>query len=327
MRLILATLICLLALGYAALVALYPGVSWLQSPLLAIAWPAAAALLCLVLLAFGKRLNPRDPVLPGWVAFSLCGCLLVVPLLVAKSRQEAIDADQAALVASLREDVRAMLRRQAQAALDQVNAARASRPKDRFTQYEGRVDALALERIRILDTEMQAAFKEKADAYRQALEENRTLGPNSWLTFRTLEELEAEREAHQRLYAAARGFTQFVESFEQAYTDAVIALQLKPPGDRIAVAEMERVLQSLEAENAYDLRKLDVETIGAALSALNVLHDAWGSWSYSPREQTLSFDDPAREAAFHQALQRLKAATEAVQALTQGTNDPDSPDL
>lgn len=327
MRGILASLILLMAVGYFELTAWYPAVGWLQSPVFAIAWPAVVAFLCLGALLLARRLKRRDPVLSAWVAFSLCGCLLVTPLLVARYRQEAVDAASSAAVTSQREDVRAMVRRQAQTAADKTAAERAARPRDRFTQYEGRLDPAALERIRSLDTQMQAAFQEKSGAYKQALEENRTLGPNSWLTFRTRDELAAEREAHQRIYEAARGFTQFVESFEQVYTEAINAMQLQPPGDRVAIAEMERVLQSFEQDNAYDLRKLDVEAIGAALSALNVLYDEWGNWSYSPRDQLLSFADPAREAAFHQALQRLKAATEAVQALTQGTEAPDSSDF
>jgi hypothetical protein len=169
----------------------------------------------------------------------------------------------------------------------------------------GRIDILSLEKIRSLDLKMEAALKERSDAYKEALELYPTRGPDAWITASMREELQKERAAHQKIYEAARGFTQFVEGFEDAYTAEVEKLELKPPADRVAIAEMQRILQFAEANKVYELRKLDVEAIGAALAALNVLYEEWGNWSFDRRQQVLSFDDPAREAAFQEALQRF----------------------
>jgi hypothetical protein len=303
------------------LVAWYPDVAWLQTAHIALGLPVAVVILGIGILLSASFINRRDPVLVAWLAFGLSGCLLLLPMLLAKSAQERFDAAVVEEISSKHRDVQAEIRRDAQTALDEARSARAARPKDRFSQYEGRIDALSLEKIRTLDQKMEASLKRKGEDYKEALDKYPTQGPDAWMTFRTLEELEQERLAHQKLYEAARGFTQFVESFEDTYTEAVQQMALKPPADRVAIAEMQRILLFAEANKVYELRKLDVEVIGAALAALNVLSAEWGDWSYDRREQSLSFDDPASEASFHAALQRLMIATEAVQKITRPPQD------
>jgi hypothetical protein len=315
MRLIQATLILLLGAGYLGIVGWYPDVVWLESFLWAGVWPGVVSGFGLLIVLGACLLHRRDPSLVGWVGFSLAGCLLVIPLLVAKQQQAAHDVSEREQLLALREEVVTESRRREQLALEAERERRASEPRDRFSQYEGRVDLISLQAIRALDERMQAEVKEQADAYKQALDDNPVLGPSAWITFGSQSQLKEEQTAHQRLYESTRAFTQFIESFEDRYTQAIEELSLKPPADRIAIAEMERVLQSWEASRTYDLRKLDVEMLAAALNALNVLDTAWGQWAYNPREQRLSFENEGMERRVQEAMQRFQAAFAAVQAI------------
>lgn len=323
-RLILAFGILCLGGFYFLLTGWYPDVAWLHDPFLSQGWPLAAVLLAGGVLLAGPRLIFRDASLAGWFAFSLAGCLLLLPLAFAKREQASRDATAEEAIAELRQEVRLDLRRRAAEAAKAEREERASRPRDRYTQYEGRVDYPSLEAIRGLDERMQAEMKERADAYRAAMEENPVLGPSAWLTFRTPDQLEQERRHHLRLHETARTFTRFVETFEERYTSAIEELSLPPAARRIAVAEMERVLQSWEQGQAYTIRKLDLELLSAALAALDVLIGEWGAWSYSPRDTDLSFENPGREAAFMQAMDRFRRAAEAVSEISSGEPPPRS---
>lgn len=316
MRIVFGMLILLFGMAFNRLSGWYPDVAWFHSFPVSVGLPVIVGLMGVGILVGSRNLKRRDPSLAGWLALSLCGCLLLVPLLIAKAQQEQFDDKKWQEVVRLREELRAEMRRQAQMAFEEARSAQAERSRDRFTQYEGRVDVVSLEKIRTLDQKMEAALKEKSEAYREALETYPTRGPDAWVTMQSLEELSRERAAHLKLYEAARGFTQFVESFEAEYTEQLQKLDLKPPADRVAIAEMERVLQFARANRVYELRKLDVEAIGAALAALNILSDNWSNWSFDRRSQSLSFDDPASEAAFQAALSRLMIATEAVESIT-----------
>ena len=105
-----------------------------------------------------------------------------------------------------------------------------------------------------------------------------------------------------------------------------LTAELKPPADRIAIAEMERILQFWEAARIYDLRKLDVRLLGSAISALNVLRDAWGQWSYNPREQRVLFQNPAIEARFMEEIQLVQAIAIEVDAIREQLDSAMRPD-
>ena len=320
MRLIQAIVILLMGFGYAGVTGWYPDVDWLQEPMLSHVWPIVVSGSCLVLVGVARLFRKGDPSIVGWIALSLAGCLLLFPLLLAKSSQTAIDQQAHERLLALKEDRLLEQRRQEQILREQIRREQREGPRDRFSQYEGRLDAVSLQAIRFLDERMQEAVQSRADAYESALENYPILGPSAWITFQSIEQLNAELEAHQRLYEATRAFTRFIETFEETYTAAIAELDLKPPADRVAIAEMERVLQSWEANQTYDLRKLEVEILAAALNALDVLKDQWGRWSFSPRDNQLSFEDPGMEARFQEAMQRFKFALDAVQAIRQETS-------
>lgn len=315
MNLIPAILLFLGGIGYAVLTGLYPDVAWMASPLARTFWPVAVVAAGGILMLLTGNLRQRDRFALACAITGAAGCLLLGPLLVAKFRQEAMDAEAAIRLSETREELQTAIRRRLQEETRELKHQQAQRGRDRFTQYEGRLGAASLAAIRQLDTAMQAEVEAQAAAYESALLENPTLGPNSWVTFQTLQQLEAERRAHQRLYAATRTFMDFVDSFEETYTSRIGELGLKPPADRVAIAEMERILQAWEHNQTYALRRLDVEILSAALAALNILHEEWDAWKYNPRDEELSFDNPPAEAAFAEALHRLKAASEAVSAI------------
>ena len=139
------------------------------------------------------------------------------------------------------------------------------------------------------------------------MDANPTKGPESWIRFRTIDQLEVELAAHKALYEQTRAFTQFIESFEDKYSSEIEALNLQPPADRIAIAELERVLQFWERSRIYDLRQLDVRLLGSAIAALNILRDAWGTWSFNPRDNKITFENPDQEAAFYEQIQLVQA--------------------
>jgi hypothetical protein len=316
-RLLPLCLLVLAAVFFPPVSGWYPDVAWLHSGLFSAVWAGAVASAGLAAVLLSGRLHPRDPALVAWAALGAAGCLLLTPLLLAKAAQESVDARRDAALTAARAELDLRSRRQAQ---EQATAARAEAaanpaPRDRFSQYEGRMDPDSLAAIRALDARMQAEVKRRADTYREALDANPTLGPSAWLTFRSREQVEQEREAFRRIYQATRTFTQFIQSFEETYRAEIEALELRPPADRVAIAEMTRVLQFWESEQTYELRLLDEELITAALNALDVLHDAWGDWRYSPRDEALEFDSPAAEAAFIQAMQRFTQTAKAAAEL------------
>ena len=197
---------------------------------------------------------------------------------------------------------------------------------DRFVQYEGRIPDDTLNQLRELDRKMQEEVQAQADAYSRALEDNPTHGPDDWIHYRTLDQLEMERTAFQALYQQTRAFTQFIEDFEERYTGEIESLQLQPPADRIAIAEMERILQGWKQARVYDLRKLDVEFFANALRILDLLREAWGHWSYSPRDKVVQFDNPDQELRFSEAVLNLKAILAELEVIEGKADDGESPE-
>ena len=313
----LSPIICLLfAAGYVLLAGHYPAVTWIQGTGMRFLWPLGVLVIAAAGFLWSARCRRGDPLPVGFAMIGLTGCLLLIPLAIARDQQAREDIERHARIVESRE-----LLRQRQLQLEQIRKAaeadRRERAKsDRFVQYEGRIPDATLEQLRALDARMSSQVQEAANAYADALKANPTKGPESWIRFRSLDQLEAEWAAHKALYEQTRAFTQFIEGFEQQYTGEIAQLALQPPADRIAIAEMERVLQFWERSRIYELRQLDVLSLASALQALSILRDDWGMWSFNPRDNQLVFHDAARQAAFYQALQSLQQIAEEVRALS-----------
>ncbi len=319
MRVVTAFIVFLFAVGAWLARGWYPTVGWIQS-----LWPAALYAAAVVILSWAVLFWPRrgkntDPTARFFGAVALAGCLLLLPLSVAKRADSVFTAKRDAAMAKTARELRLLARQRELAALEEQ---RRAFPEDRFSVYEGRLEAAALFAIRRLDQEMKAGLDATAERYRAALEAHPTRGPDEWVQFRTREQLEAEHLAHTQLYSATRAFTEAVEAFEPAYLERIEALQLKPPADRVAIAELERILQLWERQQALDLRRLDEVVLAAAVRVLGILRDSWGQWQFNLREQVITFDDAATESAFRLAMAEFIEANEAIQELRKDASGP-----
>ena len=213
MRLILIFLSALLAGGFYFLCGWYPDVSWLQLPAVGLGLPVLAVSLALFMAIVRMHPGRDDPALVFWAVIAFIGCLFMLPLIVAREQQAGLDQQRDRDIHDLRDALRlqALERQRQQEALLADRRERAK--SDRFVQYEGRIPADMLDKLRQLDRDMLQSVDQQAEAYRVALETNPTLGPEAWMRFRTIDQLESELASHKALYERARAFTQFVESF------------------------------------------------------------------------------------------------------------------
>ncbi|NBD37935.1 MAG: hypothetical protein GVY10_05135 [Verrucomicrobia bacterium] len=302
-----------LASIYRAALGLYPNAQWLQEPIWTWMYPSLSLGTGIVLLILPALLRVRvDYLLRSVLAVALTGILLLLPLLIARETQLAADAMARNEIADLRESVRLAEARRRQEMRKEMRARERAQGPDQYTQYEGQLPPGQLRLLRQLDERMRDKAKAEAEAYRKALEANPIRGPEEWIRFRTLDELETEIARHRDLYEQTRRFTEFFESFEKRYLEQIEQAALSPAARRVAIAELERVLQSWRRDQAYELRKLDLQALGSALQALSALREGWGSWAFLPREDQLRFDDPSVEQRFRHGIQRLQRIQDAV---------------
>jgi len=315
MRGVLAALLAAMGAGYVLVTGWYPDVAWIHQAVWTWGYPAGLTLAALLGMAVSAWLLRRDPALAAWGVLGLAGSLLLLPLLLARAQQEQVDQEVLARLQEQRSVLRTELARQRAEREAAERERRDGRPSDRFVQYEGRLPADTLDSLRRIDAEMQEAADSQARSYMEALQQNPTRGPASWMRFRSPDELDAELQAHTELYARTRTFTRFIESFEERYTAKIEALDLKPPADRVAIAELERILQSWEQTQLTTFRQLDVRLLAEAIRALNLLRDHWGQWEFLPRENRITFQNRDAEADFLQAIRNLQAISSEMEAL------------
>lgn len=319
MRLILIALCMILCVGYYLLTGWYPDAPWLQETLFRFTLPVVV-FLAVLFVAFGiPGFGKRDPAIVLWAGVGLAGCLLSMPLLVAKFQQADVDAMRTDELKELRKDLRVELARQA--ALRRAEAAdRAERTRttDRYAQYEGRLPADQLESLRELDQRMLDELDEYRSRYENALEVNPTMGPDDWVRYKVKEDLDEQHHAHKVLYEQTRAFTQYVSTFEESYSRGIAALELPDASHRVAIAELQRILLIWQQSRMYDLRSLDVEVLGAALRGLDLLRNDWGNWRYDHRINELIFDNPDTEMGFVEAVADMQAILQEVQAIREG---------
>ena len=323
MRIILLLICLLFAYGYHLIAGWYPNVSWIQGSFMSDVWPAFVAFLSVVFILFFSLNKKSDPVLGSWGVMALIGCMLVVPLIVAREHQARSDLVASEELKASKEAIRLQRLREADRIKEEI-ADRQERGKtDRFVQYEGRIPAGILNQMRELDLAMMEEVKSQADMYKQAMDANPTLGPDAWVRFRRIDQLSLEIAKHRELYEQTRAFSQFVETFEDRYTKKIEELALQPPADRIAIAELECILQEWERTKLYELRRLDVKLLGSAIKALNILSDEWGSWIYEPREKNISIENKSQEADFGEAIMIIKAILEEVRMISDDSEPED----
>jgi hypothetical protein len=324
MRLILLIGGLILSLGYHFAASWYPDVSWLAGALMSWIWPALVFIILLVTISLTSFRGKGDPVQRAWGAVAVAGCLLLVPLIIAREHQAKVDREAESVVQENRDALRLAQQRRNQQ-IREVELDRRERAKDdRFVQYEGRIPSEMIQAMRELDKRMLDDVQSHAKAYQEALNNNPTTGPDDWVQFRTLDQVEVELSAHKALYEKTRAFNQFIESFEDTYSAAIDAMNLQSPADRVAIAELQRILQDWERSRLYELRRLDVKLLGSTIRALSILSDQWGRWAYLPREQRVQFEDPSQQAGFEEAVLTASAIIAEVQMISHddGQNVP-----
>jgi hypothetical protein len=319
MRLILIALCLILCGGYYLLTSWYPDAGWLQQTLFQVTLPAVV-FLSVLFVAFGiPGFGKKDPAIVFWTGLGLAGCFLSVPLLIAKFQQADLDAVRTAELKELRKDLRVELARQA--AIRRAEAAdrvERTRTTDRYAQYEGRLPMDQLDSLRELDERMLNELEQYQSLYEAALDVNPTMGPDDWVRFKSKEQLDDQHHAHKVLYEQTRAYTQFVSTFEESYSKGIAALELSDAAHRVAVAELQRILLVWKQARMHDIRTLDVEVLGAALRALDLLRDDWGKWRYDHRVNELIFDNPDTELSFMEAVADIQAILQEVQAIREG---------
>ncbi len=323
MRFILLFTTLLLAYGYHLLTGWYPEVAWIQGDFMSLVWPAFWAFISVVIVVFVSLNKDSDPVLGAWGALSLAGCMLLTPLIIARENQAGIQLSTSQFMDDARQAIRLRQLKENEEIKAQIASRKERSKTDRFVQYEGRIPDDLLDKLRQLDADMLQDVKSHADRYQQALDANVTLGPDAWVRFRRIDQLSVEIAKHKDLYEQTRAFSQFVESFEASYMKRIEDLDLQPPADRVAIAELERILQEWERTRLYELRRLDVQLLGSALKALNILSDEWGKWSYNTRDNVVEFEDPSKEADFNEAILYIKAILEEVRQINEGSQPED----
>lgn len=312
MPLISAFAICLISYGAWLCRGLYPSVEWLTAGVWSLVYCVAVCLGSVFLLGWWSWRASGDRLAQSCAAFAMAGTLLVLPLALAKRQEDQFARTLDAQIEKGVAAARTALRQREQSRLEEE---RKEKPRDRFSVYEGRVDATSLSKVRELDQEMKEVLDGAANRYKAALDDSATRGPGDWVRIRDREELEQEYAAHTRLYSETRAFTLVVERFEEEYQSRITELGLEPPADRIALAELQRILLLWESDQTFTLRRLDEAVLGAAIRTLNILRENWGTWHYNPREQRVVFDDRLDEVAFAEALTEFAEANQALEEL------------
>ncbi len=297
------------AIAAFASLAAFPAVEWTDHPVWVVIVGGVALGLTWLVTQGLWSFSDQSHTIFQLVFLGIWGSLLVTGLIVAREIQ--LDHDRA-MVEEINEARLAMRRRaieQAKETLADAENRRRRVEEDRFARYEGRVEAETLDRMRAADAEILASLEEAADRYRKVLAENPTQGPESWLRFATLEEVEEERARTRRVYEAARAYNDFLEGLSARYEAKLAELDLAPPADRYAIAEMERVVQGWERSGAREIRQLDVAISTIAIQALDLLIDRWGEWRFDRANSRVVFDDGGLELAF---VRRLREAGQLV---------------
>jgi hypothetical protein len=75
-------------------------------------------------------------------------------------------------------------------------------------------------------------------------------------------------------------------------------LQPGPAARRIAVAELQRILNDWDASGAYLVRELDVAFLQVSTDAVSFLANHFDRWNFDPRAGGLQFDEPRHRQAF-----------------------------
>lgn len=289
-----------LALGF------YPAVSWTRDHALTLSLFIGAFLIGSLVTQLLWKFSRRNRTIFHWIWTGACGCAWVAILLVAREAQFRADQSWVSMLQETRAAFRERGAREAAAALAEFDARTRRQLQDRFAQYDGRVDAAALQQIRDLDAAMEEELNRQFDDYRQIIRDHGLRGPDAWLRAATREELETERQAYQAHLDACRRLLDFLERFAEIYEEKIAEHQFSPAADRIAKAELQRLLLYFQVARIRDLRELEARLFHVSLETINLLRRNWGRWQWNPREGSFLFDSEHLEFEVFQNLEGIQ---------------------
>lgn len=294
----------------------YPAVEWIHENTFRWHFPLVSLVVSWLLCELYWIFSDRNRHLNTVVICALFASFLLLVHLVAKNQQHVHDGQMVERIKESRIALKQQIARRNREAQKMMQDRMERAKSDRFARYEGQISAETLDTLREIDESMQERLQEKIDAYRQALDEYPTRGPDAWVRFSTLDELETAYANHTALYEKTQALLDFMERYEEMYEEKLEPLDLEPPADRVATAELERILQFWKRSKTLRLRELDAAMLQTALRAINILRESWGNWSYSPRDSRLSFENPETEQRFFQNLEQFKMISREVEKIT-----------
>lgn len=296
----------LIAAGSLALLQFFPSVEWTRNRALVWALIGSGFLLGSILTQLLWRISSANRVVFHFIWPGLCAIFWVSMLVVAREAQYEADKAWVAVLKETRQGLRERQAREAAVALAEISKRERERLQDRFADYEGRVDALALAKVRDLDEAMQQEFQQNIDAYRRAQMDHPIRGPDDWIRASTRDELDRERQAYQHHRQQSQQLLEFLNGFPVRYEERIAELDLPPAAERIAKAELQRILLFWDYSQTRDVREWDVRFFELSLEAISLLRSQWGQWSWNPRESSFEFKSPDVEYEFFQLLDALQ---------------------
>lgn len=285
---------------------LYPAAPWADDAGTLLALLAVVAGVAWVFTALLWLLSNRGLGIFHGVYLGLMSCGLLGVLIVGREAQFQHDREVAEQIRETRLALRRRALVQAREALVAIKERQAALEEDRFLQYEGRVDDATLERMRAIDDAILTELEEARERWEGIVAAHEIVGPEAWLRFESPEELKAEREKVARFYEGTRTYLNALNRLEDDYAQRIEGAQFEAKAHRYAIAEMERLVQTLKNFGLLRLRELDVEIAEIQLKAIDLLVRTWGQWRFQPTNSRIVFDDPGVEMQFmdllHQAI-------------------------
>lgn len=315
----------LIAAGCVGLLQFFPSVEWTRNPVLVGALISGGFFLGSLIAQILWRFSSGNRGVFHFVWPGLCAIFWVAILVAAREAKYEADKAWVAVLKETRQGMRERQAREAAAALAEISRRERERLQDRFANYEGRVDAVALSKVRDLDEKFQREVQEQVDAYNQAQLDHPIRGPDDWIRASSRDELDRERRAYQHHLRHSRQLLEFLEQFPAQYEERIAALDLPPAAERIAKAELQRILLYLDYSQIRKVREWDVRFYELSLEALGLLRSQWGRWSWNPRESSFHFDSPNVEYEFFQLLDALQQILQQLDEIVKVEEEKEEP--
>ncbi len=248
----------------------------------------------LLWLISSRRRATFDPVFLGLVG--TVWILLLIWAREVQTRHDQVVADQVASARDRLVGVDPGLR------ASQLERQLRATAQDRFRRYEAALSREDLRALQKLDGELLGGIIRAHESLERAAEATIGQSPEVWLEVQTRSELKAIREAYNRVYETMRALVDQLSTFKDRYEKGIGELDLDEGAQRIALAELERILQDPEFTLVTRIRYTEAEGFELIMRAISILEAEWGRWHFNKLQGQLLFEDKRAEEAFLHAL-------------------------